>query len=74
MTTTPTVADEVVVTLGGAIPVGLAAGTALPTVYLARREGHFQLATAVLKLAAAVEPDNMARQLALAKRLAGLLD
>jgi Flp pilus assembly protein TadD len=46
----------------------------MPTVYLAMREGRFRLATAVLRIAAALEPDDAERQLALARRLAALPD
>jgi Flp pilus assembly protein TadD len=70
----PNVVEAAVETLGGPIPTAAAAGTAMPTVYLAMREGRFRLATAVLRIAAALEPDDAERQLALARRLAALPD
>jgi hypothetical protein len=66
--------SEVVEQLGGVVQTAAVAGTALETVVLAVRKGKFTHATAVLRLAMALAPDDPTKQMQLARRLTGLPD
>jgi hypothetical protein len=66
--------SEVVQQLGGVVQTAAVAGTALETVVLATRKGKFTHATAVLRLAVALAPNDPAKQMQLARRLTGLPD
>ncbi len=58
--------------LKGLIPACAVAGTTTTTWYRWQRAGTVSSAAAALRLAAHLEPDDPAKQLALARRLAGL--
>jgi hypothetical protein len=68
----PNVITEVVERLGGIVQTAAVAGTALETVVLAARKGKFTHATAVLRLAMALAPDDPTEQMRVARRLTGL--
>lgn len=70
----PSAVTDAIKTLGSVRKVAVAADVTTEGVYLARARGKFLQAAPVLRLAAALFPDDPVRQLAAAKRLAGLPD
>jgi hypothetical protein len=66
------VVTETVERLGGVIPTAAVAGVVPETVYRAMKVAHFTSAAAVVRVVRVVEPDDVAAQMKLAAKLAGL--
>jgi hypothetical protein len=70
----PSAVTDAIARLGGVRRVAFTADVTPEAVYQARVRGRFLQAGPVLRLAEALFPDDPVRQLAAAKKLAGLLE
>ena len=70
----PSVVSQVVEALGGKIKTAGVAGLSVEGVHLALERGHFAQGRALILLARALAPDDLAEQMRWVVKLAGLSD